>query len=225
MVAGMIFYNSRRGKSREIGRHGLKLIEAIAAIARLALPVRIIGVVGATENMPSGRSMKPGDIVRTLAGLSVEVNNTDAEGRLVLADCLTYAIAEGAERLVDLATLTGACLVALGHSHAGLLSNDDEWCAAVAAAAARSGELVWRLPLHAEYAKIVKGTFGDLNNAPAGRLAGTITAAEFLHRFAGETPWAHLDIAGTAWDLGRVYAEKGGSGFGVRLLVELAAAA
>jgi leucyl aminopeptidase len=204
---------------------GAAVIEAIAAIARLALPVRIIGVVGATENMPSGRSMKPGDIVRTLAGLSVEVNNTDAEGRLVLADCLTYAIAEGAERLVDLATLTGACLVALGHSHAGLLSNDDEWCAAVAAAAARSGELVWRLPLHAEYAKIVKGTFGDLNNAPGGRLAGTITAAEFLHRFAGETPWAHLDIAGTAWDLGRVYAEKGGSGFGVRLLVELAAAA
>jgi len=204
---------------------GAAVIEAIGAIARLALPVRILGVVGATENMPSGRSMKPGDIVRTLAGPSVEVNNTDAEGRLVLADCLAYAISEGAERLVDLATLTGACLVALGHSHAGLLSNDDEWCAAVAAAGARSGELVWRLPLHAEYAKIVNGTFADLNNAPGGRLAGTITAAEFLRRFVGETPWAHLDIAGTAWDLGRSYAEKGGSGFGVRLLVELASAA
>ena len=108
---------------------GAAVIEAIGAIARLALPVRVIGVVGATENMPSGRSMKPGDIVRTLAGVSVEINNTDAEGRLVLADCLTYATAEGAERLVDLATLTGSCVVALGHSYAGLMSNNDEWCA------------------------------------------------------------------------------------------------
>jgi leucyl aminopeptidase len=201
---------------------GAAVIEAIGAIARLALPVRVIGVVGATENMPSGRSMKPGDIVRTLTGLSVEINNTDAEGRLVLADCLAYTIGEGAERVIDLATLTGACMVALGHSHAGLMSNNEDWYTAVAAAADRTGELVWRLPLHVEYANLVKGTFADLNNAPGGRLAGAVTAAEFLHRFAGETPWAHLDIAGTAWDLGRVYAEKGGSGFGVRLLVELA---
>jgi leucyl aminopeptidase len=201
---------------------GAAVIEAIGAIARLALPVRVIGVVGATENLPSGRSVKPGDIVRTLAGVSVEINNTDAEGRLVLSDCIAYAIAEGAERVVDLATLTGACLVALGHSHAGLLSNDDDWCAQVEGAAVRTGELAWRLPLHAEYATITKGAFADLNNAPAGRLAGAITAAEFLHRFAGETPWAHLDIAGTAWDLGRAYAETGGSGYGVRLLVELA---
>ena len=202
---------------------GAVVIEAIGAIARLALPVRVIGVVGATENMPSGRSLKPGDIVRTLAGLSVEVNNTDAEGRLVLSDCMAYAIEQGAQRLLDLATLTGACLVALGHSHAALLSNDEEWCAEILAAAARTGELAWRLPLHREYAKIVEGTFADLNNAPGGRLAGAITAAEFLHRFAGDTPWAHLDIAGTAWDLGRAYAEKGGSGYGVRLLVDLAA--
>ena len=204
---------------------GAAVLEAIGAIARLELPVRVIGVIGATENLPSGRSVKPGDIVRTLAGVSVEINNTDAEGRLVLADCIAYAIAEGAERIVDLATLTGACLIALGHSHAGLLSNDDDWCAQVNGAATETGELAWRLPLHAEYAKIVKGTFADLNNAPAGRLAGAITGAEFLHRFAGETPWAHLDIAGTAWDLGRAYAEKGGSGYGVRLLVELASSA
>jgi leucyl aminopeptidase len=204
---------------------GAAVIEAIGAIARLALPVRVIGVVGATENMPSGHSVRPGDIVRTLAGVSVEVNNTDAEGRLVLSDCIAHAIAEGAERLVDLATLTGACLVALGHTHAGLLSNDDAWCAEVAAAAERTGEIAWRLPLHPEYAKIIKGTFADLNNAPPGRLAGVITAAEFLHRFAGDIPWAHLDIAGTAWDLGRPYAEKGGSGYGVRLLVELASSA
>ena len=202
---------------------GAAVIEAIGAIARLRLPVRVIGVVGATENLPSGRSMKPGDIVRTLAGVTVEINNTDAEGRLVLSDCITYAIAEGAERLVDLATLTGACVVALGHTHAGLFSNDDAWSTAVQAAGESTGELLWRLPLHPEYEKLVKGAFADLNNAPAGRLAGASTAAEFLHRFAGETPWAHLDIAGTAWNLGREYAEKGGSGFGVRLLVELAA--
>ncbi len=201
---------------------GAAVIEAIGAIARLALPVRVIGVIGATENMPSGRSVKPGDIVRTLAGVSVEVNNTDAEGRLVLADCIAHALAEGAERLVDLATLTGSCLVALGHTYAGLISNDDDWCAEVARAAERTGELAWRLPLHPEYAKLVKGTFADLNNAPGGHLAGASTAGEFLHRFAGETPWAHLDIAGTAWDLGRAYAETGGSGYGVRLLVELA---
>ena len=201
---------------------GAAVIGAIEAIARLALPVRVLGVVGATENMPSGRSVKPGDIVRSLAGLTIEVNNTDAEGRLVLGDCMTYAIAEGAERLVDLATLTGAVLVALGKTYAGLVSNDDEWCGQVAGAAQRTGELAWRLPLHREYADKVKGAFADLNNAPAGRLAGAITAAEFLNRFPGEVPWAHLDIAGTAWDLGRPYAEKGGSGFGVRLLVELA---
>jgi leucyl aminopeptidase len=204
---------------------GAVVIEAIGAIARLALPVRVIGVIGATENLPSGRSMKPGDIVRTLAGVTVEINNTDAEGRLVLSDCLTYAIAEGAERLVDLATLTGACVVALGHTYAGLFSNNEAWCAAVSGAADRTGELVWRLPLHPEYEKIVKGSFADINNAPAGRLAGASTAAEFLHRFAGEVPWAHVDIAGTAWSLGREYADKGGSGFGVRLLVELAESA
>jgi leucyl aminopeptidase len=202
---------------------GAAVIEAVGAIARLGLAVRVIGVVGATENMPSGRSVRPGDIVRTLAGLTVEVNNTDAEGRLVLADCLAYAAAEGAERLIDVATLTGSVVVALGHSHAGLVANDDEWCAQIEAAATRTGELVWRLPLHPEYAKAVKGTFADLNNAPSGRLAGALTAAEFLHRFAAEKPWGHLDIAGTGWDLGRAYADKGGSGFGVRLLIELAA--
>jgi leucyl aminopeptidase len=203
---------------------GAAVIEAVGAIARLGLAVRVIGVVGATENMPSGRSVRPGDIVRTLAGLTVEVNNTDAEGRLVLADCLAYAAAEGAERLLDVATLTGSVVVALGHSHAGLVANDDEWCAQIESAAARSGELVWRMPLHPEYAKATRGTFADLTNAPAGRLAGALTAAEFLRRFAAETPWGHLDIAGTGWDLGRAYADKGGSGFGVRLLIELASA-
>jgi leucyl aminopeptidase len=203
---------------------GAAVIEAVGAIARLRLPVSVIAVIGSTENMPSGHSTKPGDIVRASSGTTIEVNNTDAEGRLILADCLAYAIAEGAERLVDLATLTGAIIVALGSTHAGLMSNDDGWAHTVEEAAQRSGELVWRLPLHPEYAELIKGQYADINNAPEGRKAASITAAEFLHRFVDDTPWAHVDIAGTAWDLGRPYASKGGSGFGVRLLVELARA-
>jgi leucyl aminopeptidase len=201
---------------------GAAVIEAIGAIARLALPVRVVGVVGATENLPSGRSMKPGDIVRASNGTTVEIINTDAEGRLVLSDCLVHAQAQGAERLVDLATLTGACVVALGSTYAGLMSNDDDWGDAVYDAARSSGELAWRLPLHAEYADAIKSRYADIMNAVEIRKAGAITAAEFLARFAGDTPWAHLDIAGVAWDGGKTYAAKGGNGFGVRLLVELA---
>ncbi|HEX4107824.1 MAG TPA: leucyl aminopeptidase [Solirubrobacteraceae bacterium] len=201
---------------------GATVVEAVGAIARLALPVSIVAVVGATENMPSGHAVKPGDIVRASNGVTIEVNNTDAEGRLVLADCLVHARALGAERLVDLATLTGAILVTLGHTHAGLMSNDDDWAAQVTAAGETTGEITWRLPLHSEYADAVKGQYGDLNNAPEDRLAGSIVAAEFLHRFAEDTPWVHLDIAGTAWGMKRPYAAKGGSGFGVRLLVQLA---
>ena len=203
---------------------GAAVIEAVGAIAALQLPVEIVAVVGATENLPSDRAVKPGDIVRTMSGKTVEINNTDAEGRLVLADCLAHAISEGAERLIDLATLTGAIIVALGSTYAGLMSNDDEWATAVEAASAATGELVWRMPLHPEYKKLVRGSYADLNNAPERGKAGSITAAEFLAAFAGDTPWVHLDIAGTAWNLGRAYAEKGGSGFGVRLLVELASA-
>jgi leucyl aminopeptidase len=203
---------------------GAAVISAIAAIARIGLPVRIVGVVGATENLPSGRSVKPGDIVTASNGKTIEVNNTDAEGRLVLADCLCHAIASGAERVVDLATLTGAVIVALGSTYAGLLSSDDAFAAQVTEAGERSGEIVWRLPLHAEYDELVKGKYGDLDNAPEGRKAGTIVGAMFLSHFVGDTPWAHLDIAGSAWDLGRAYAPKGASGYGVRLLVELARA-
>jgi leucyl aminopeptidase len=201
---------------------GAAALEATGAIARLGLPVRLVTVIGATENMPSGRSVKPGDIVRTMAGITIEVNNTDAEGRLVLSDCLAWAKEQGAERLVDLATLTGAIIVSLGSTYAGLMSNDDDWAAQVSAAGDETGEIVWRLPLHPEYAELIKGQYGDLDNAPEVRKAGSITAAEFLRKFAGDTPWAHLDIAGTAWDIGRPYAQKGGSGYGVRLLVQLA---
>lgn len=202
---------------------GAAVLEAMGAIAELELPINVVAVVGATENMPSGHAMKPGDIVTAMNGTTIEINNTDAEGRLVLADCLAHAIDLGAERLVDVATLTGAIVVALGTTHSGLLSNDDAWAEAVAAAGAKSGEIVWRLPLHEEYADLVKGRYGDITNAVEGRKAGSITAAEFLKRFVGDTPWAHLDIAGTGNDTGKAYAPRGGTGVPVRLLVELAA--
>ncbi len=201
---------------------GAAVVEAVGAIARLGLPVRVVGVVGATENLPSGRAVKPGDIVTAGNGKTIEVNNTDAEGRLVLADCLHHAVTVGAERIVDLATLTGAVIVALGSTYAGVMANDDELAQRIAAAGERSGEIVWRLPLHEEYDELIKGKYGDLDNAPEARKAGTIVGGAFLSNFVGEVPWAHLDIAGSAWDLGRAYVGKGASGYGVRLLVELA---
>jgi leucyl aminopeptidase len=201
---------------------GAAVLEAVAAIARLGLAVKLIAVVGATENLPSGRSIKPGDIVTAANGKTIEVNNTDAEGRLVLADCLYHAVSLGAERIVDLATLTGAVIVALGSTYAGLMSNDEQLAEHVTAAGGRTGEIVWRLPLHPEYDELVAGKYGDLDNAPEARKAGTIMGASFLQNFVGDTPWAHLDIAGSAWDLGRAYVGKGASGYGVRLLVELA---
>ena len=201
---------------------GAAVIEAITAIARLGLPVKLVAVVGATENLPSGRSVKPGDIVTAANGKTIEVNNTDAEGRLVLADCLCHVVSLGAERIVDLATLTGAVIIALGSTYAGVMSNDDELVQRIRTAGEQTGEIAWRLPLHEEYDELIKGTYGDLDNAPEGRKAGTIVGAAFLQNFVGETPWAHLDIAGSAWDLGRAYVGKGASGYGVRLLVELA---
>ena len=201
---------------------GAAVLEAIGAIARLQLPLNVLAVVGATENMPGGKALKPGDIVRASNGTTIEIVNTDAEGRLVLADCLAHAVAHGAERIVDVATLTGAIVTTLGNSHAGLMANDDAWADAVRAAGEATGELVWRLPLHEDYAELIKGRYADIVNAVESRKAGSITAAEFLHRFVRDVPWAHLDIAGTAWDTGRAYAAHGGSGWGVHLLVALA---
>jgi leucyl aminopeptidase len=201
---------------------GAAVLESMNAIATLGLAVKITAVVPATENMPSGHSVKPGDIVTAMNGKTIEINNTDAEGRLILADALHYAIEDGAERVVNLATLTGAIIVALGSTHAGLFSNDDDWFAEVDAACSETGEIGWRLPLHPEYEELVKGTYADLDNAPEGRKASSITAAEFLKAFVGETPWVHVDIAGTAWGLGRPYVGTGASGFGVRFLIELA---
>jgi leucyl aminopeptidase len=198
------------------------VLEAVSAIAKLQLPIDILAVIPSTENMPSGTAIKPGDIITQLNGKTVEVNNTDAEGRLILADALAYSVELGADRIVDLATLTGAVLIALGSTYAALISNDDAFAAEVEAAAERTGELAWRLPLHPEYKELTKGTAADLTNASAKRKAGTIYAGSFLEEFVDDKPWVHLDIAGTAWDVGREYVGKGPSGYGVRLLVDLA---
>ena len=198
------------------------VLEATAAIARAKLPVSVIAVVGATENLINGSAMKPGDIVRSRSGTTIEIINTDAEGRLVLADCLTHAREQGAERLVDVATLTGGMVIALGSVYAGFFANDDAWADDVRAAGERAGELLWRLPLHPDYADSIKGRWSDIVNAVEDRKATPVSGAEFLHRFAGDVPWAHLDIAGMGWDWGKPYAARGGSGFATRTLVELA---
>jgi leucyl aminopeptidase len=201
---------------------GAAVIETLAALADLEAPISVLGVVGATENMISGSAMRAGDILTALDGTTVEMNNADAEGRLVLGDCITYARREGCDAIVDVATLTGGVVVALGSVYAGLMSNDDALAGLVADCAERTGELVWRLPLHPEYAEMVRGRFAQITNRTERREASAITAAEFLHHFAGDVPWAHLDIAGVG-DHGRApYLDKGGTGFGVRLLTELA---
>jgi leucyl aminopeptidase len=211
------------------GMHEMKMdmsgaaavLEAVAAIAELGLALDLVAVVPSTENMPSGTAIKPGDVITQHNGKTVEVNNTDAEGRLILADALSYAVELGAERLVDLATLTGAVTIALGSTYAAVISNDDELADEVLRAGERTGELTWRLPLHPEFKELMKGTVADLSNLASKRKAGTITAAAFLEEFVDEVPWAHVDIAGTAWDVGREYNGSGASGFGVRMLVEL----
>jgi leucyl aminopeptidase len=152
----------------------------------------------------------------------VEVINTDAEGRLILADALSWCAEQKPERMVDLATLTGAIEVALGSTYAGLISNDDEWATRVEEAGERTGELAWRLPLHPEYKELTKGTITDLINSSDKRKAGALYAASFLEEFVDGIPWVHLDIAGTAWGVGREYHGKGATGYGVRLLVDLA---
>jgi leucyl aminopeptidase len=201
---------------------GAAVMESLGAIAALRLPVRITGVLPCTENMPSGHAIHPGDIVTALNGKTIEVNNTDAEGRLILADALAYAVEQGVERIVDLATLTGAIVVALGSTYAGLFANDDAWYREVEAACVATGELGWRLPLHPEYFELTKGQYADLTNAAEQRKASSIYAAEFLRQFVSDRPWVHVDIAGTAYGMTRAYVAGGASGFGVRMLVELA---
>ncbi len=201
---------------------GAAVLGAFRAVAALKLPVHVIGLVPATENLPGGSAQKPGDVVRAVGGKTIEVINTDAEGRLVLADALGYAKRFKPAAMVDLATLTGACVVALGQHCMGLMTNSPKWAGQVKQAAARTSERAWELPLWPEYTEAVKSDVADVKNVGDGK-AGTITAAAFLKEFVGETPWVHLDIAGVAWaDAGKGYQPKGATGVGVRLLTELA---
>ncbi len=185
------------------------------ALAELKPAINVVGLIPACENMPDGRAVKPGDVVTTMSGLTVEVLNTDAEGRLVLCDALTYAARFKPAALVDIATLTGACVIALGNQRSGLFATDDALAARLQAAGDAALDPCWRMPLDDEYAEGLKSNFADMGNV-AGRAGGSITAAKFLQRFVGDTPWAHLDIAGTAWKSG---AAKGGTGRPVGLLV------
>ncbi|MHB8467204.1 MAG: leucyl aminopeptidase [Acidimicrobiales bacterium] len=199
------------------------VIAAMGAIATLGAPVRVLGLCPATENMPSGAAIRPGDVLRTRSGTTVEVLNTDAEGRLVLADGLALAVEAGVDAIVDIATLTGAVSTALGRGIAGLMGNDDEWVAEVRAAAGRAGESAWHLPLPAEYRREIDSEVADIKNIGTSGMAGTLIAGLFLNEFVGAIPWAHLDIAGTARSESEDgYTAKGGTGWGVRSLVELA---
>ncbi len=202
---------------------GAAVVAAVRAIARLGVRRRVVAVVPAAENMPGGKALKPGDVIRGASGITVEINNTDAEGRLVLGDGLWYAQQRGATHLVDVATLTGACVVALGKVTSGLFGTPPAFVAQVKDAAARAGESVWELPLGQDYRDQMKSEIADIVNS-GGRAGGAITAAMFLREFVGTAPWAHLDIAGTAWvDDAKPWATKGASGVMVRTLVELAA--
>jgi leucyl aminopeptidase len=202
---------------------GAAVIAAMSVLRDLGVKTRVVAYVPLVENMPSGRAIRPGDVLEMRNGKTVEVLNTDAEGRLILADALSLAVEENADAIVDLATLTGACVVALGEKVAGLMGSDDEWVGQVNAAADRVAESVWHLPLPDEYRKLLDSEVADVRNIGTGGYGGALTAGLFLREFVGDVPWAHLDIAGPARasaDDG--YVAKGGTGFGVRTLVELA---
>jgi leucyl aminopeptidase len=196
---------------------------AMRALAGRKARANVVGVLGLVENMPSGTAQRPGDVVRSMSGQTIEVVNTDAEGRLLLADVLWYTRDRFKPKaMIDLATLTGAIVVALGHEHAGLFTPDDALAERLAAAGKAVGETLWRMPLGGAYAKHIKSDIADIKNVGRAREAGATAGAVFLQRFVGDTPWAHLDIAGTAWtksDLPLV--PKGATGFGVRLLDRL----
>jgi leucyl aminopeptidase len=200
---------------------GAAVICAMRAIAQLDAPIKVVGVVPATENMPGGRAIKPGDVLTGASGKTVEVINTDAEGRLILGDGLWYARELGATHLVDVATLTGACMVALGKVASGLFGQPDAWRDVVRDTAMKAGDRCWPMPLFDEYAEQLRSEIADMMNS-GGRPAGACTAAMFLKEFAGGLPWVHLDIAGTAWaDEPKPYQPKGATGIGVRTLAEL----
>lgn len=204
---------------------GGAIVEAMGAIAELSLPLTVLAVVAAAENMPGSRSFRPGDILTAMNGKTIEVTSTDCEGRLVLADALCYARREGATHLVDLATLTGTMERALGDLYAGVFANDPAWRDLVVAAGEASGDHAWPLPLHPRYRRFLDSAFADLKNFSVRRQGIPCYAAQFLAEFAGDGPWAHVDMAGTGfltWPRGDYLSQTGGTGYGVRLLVELA---
>jgi leucyl aminopeptidase len=194
-------------------------LAAMRAIAQLKPRVNVIGVMPSTENMPSGRAYKPGDVLRAMSGKTIEVINTDAEGRLILADAIAYARKLGATKIIDLATLTGAVSIALGPINVAIMGNDQEFIDELRQAGREVGERFWQLPMDEEYREMIKSDIADIKNS-AGRYAGTITAGYFLREFAEETPWIHLDIAGTAWENERKpYMSKGPTGIAIRTLI------
>jgi leucyl aminopeptidase len=200
---------------------GAAVMGAMMAAARLKIPLHIVGLIPATENLPSGTAQKPGDVVRMMDGKTVEIISTDAEGRMILGDALIYAKRYKPDAVIDLATLTGACVIALGNDAIGMMGTDDKLKQKIRKAGELSYERVWELPLWDEYGELIKSDIADLKNV-GGRPAGTITGGYFLSGFIQRCPWAHLDIAGTAWEeKGRPYKPKGASGVGVRLLSEL----
>ena len=203
---------------------GAAVLAAMAAMSRLGAPVRCVGVIPMTENMPGGRALKPGDVLVSAEGKSVEVLNTDAEGRLALGDACWYARQLGATHLVDVATLTGACVVALGKTTSGLFGTPDAWVEAVRRASERAGDRSWPMPVFDDYKELFKSEIADFANT-GGRAGGAITGALFVKEFTGDLPWVHMDIAGTAWaEEPKPYQPKGATGVGVRTLAELALA-
>ncbi|MDF2460053.1 MAG: pepA [Nitrospira sp.] len=199
---------------------GAEVLATVRAAARLRLPLRLVSILPVAENMPGGRAMKPGDIVKTLSGTTVEVQNTDAEGRLILADALAYAQRYNPAALVDIATLTGACVVALGQFAIGLFGTDEKLKGQIKKSGDKTGERVWEMPLWDEYFEQLRSDVADMRNI-GGRGGGMITAALFLSKFAGDGPWAHIDIASTDWsERERAYIPKGPTGIGTRLLIQ-----
>jgi leucyl aminopeptidase len=194
------------------------VLGTLRALAGMKAPVNVIGVIPTCENMPGGHATRPGDVVTTMSGQTVEILNTDAEGRLILCDALTYAARFEPEAVVDIATLTGACVIALGHVASGLFANDQKLAGEITAAGDDAWDRVWQMPLWEDYQEQLRSNFADMANI-GGRPAGSVTAASFLARFTRKLRWAHLDIAGTAWKTGR---EKGSTGRPVPLLVRFA---
>lgn len=204
---------------------GCTVLGIMKAVSELKLPINLVGIIPSVENMPSGESYRPGDIVRLYSGKTAEILNTDAEGRLILADALSYGIKNYSPKLIiDFATLTGACIVALGNNVAGLVSNDQKLAEKIKSSSEKTSEELWQLPINDDYMDMIKSNVADMKNVGMGRAAGTITAAAFLANAIDNTPWAHIDIAGTAWTQDatkkKFYNPKGATGYGVRLILD-----